>query len=92
MPFAVKYGQRPVYLASSFLKIMACIWLAVASNQNYTFIVSRALLGTWEAPSTITDMFFLHNCGELVSMYDLAVLGGNELGPLFSGVIVQVLG
>lgn len=99
MPFAVKYGRRPVYLASCFLMIIACIWLAVASNQNYTvFIVGRAFLGAWEAPiesivpSTITDMFFLHNRGELVSMYGLAVLGGNELGPMFSGFIVQALG
>ncbi|CAI7616608.1 unnamed protein product [Penicillium manginii] len=99
MPFAVKYGRRPVYLASTFLMILACIWLAIASNQNYTtFIVGRAFLGAWEAPiesivpSTITDMFFLHNRGELVSLYGLAVLGGNELGPMFSGFIVQALG
>lgn len=99
MPFAVKYGRRPVYLASTFLMCIACIWLAVASNENYTvFIVGRAFLGVFEAPiesivpSTVTDMFFLHNRGELVAIYGLAVLGGNELGPMFSGFIVQALG
>ena len=99
MPFAVKYGRRPVYVMSCFLMIFACIWLAIASNQNYTtFIVGRAFLGAWEAPiesivpSTVTDMFFLHNRGELVAIYGLAVLGGNELGPMFSGFIVQALG
>ncbi|KAJ5086586.1 hypothetical protein NUU61_007893 [Penicillium alfredii] len=99
MPFAVKYGRRPIYLASTFLMILACIWLAIASNKDYTtFIVGRAFLGAWEAPiesivpSTVTDMFFLHNRGELVAIYGLAVLGGNELGPMFSGFIVQALG
>jgi MFS family permease len=99
MPFAVKYGRRPVYLASTLLMCIACIWLAVASNENYTvLIVGRAFLGAFEAPiesivpSTVTDMFFLHNRGELVAIYGLAVLGGNELGPMFSGFIVQALG
>ena len=99
MPFAVKYGRRPVYLASTFLMILACIWLAIASSESYAkFIVGRAFLGAWEAPiesivpSTVTDMFFLHNRGELVAIYGLAVLGGNELGPMFSGFIVQALG
>lgn len=99
MPFAVKYGRRPVYLFSNFFMALACIWLAIASDQNYTvFIVGRAFLGAFQAPiesivpSTVTDMFFLHNRGELVAIYGLSVLGGNELGPMFSGFIVQALG
>ncbi|KAL4954657.1 major facilitator superfamily domain-containing protein [Aspergillus filifer] len=99
MPFAVKYGRRPIYLFSNVLMGIACIWLAVASNKTYlVFIVGRAFLGAFQAPiesivpSTVTDMFFLHNRGELVAIYGLAVLGGNELGPMFSGLIVQDLG
>ncbi|CAG8189118.1 unnamed protein product [Penicillium olsonii] len=99
MPFAVKYGRRPVYLFSNILMAIACIWLAVASDKTYTvFLVGRAFLGAFQAPiesivpSTVTDMFFLHNRGELVAIYGLAVLGGNELGPMFSGFIVQALG
>ncbi|KAL6851395.1 hypothetical protein ACO1O0_008523 [Amphichorda felina] len=99
MPFAVKYGRRPVYLFSSFLMGLACVWLAIASNKDYnTFIIGRAFLGAFEAPiesivpSTVTDMFFLHNRGELVAVYGLSILGGNELGPMFSGLIVQALG
>jgi MFS family permease len=99
MPFAVKYGRRPIYLFSNFLMAIACIWLAVASNKTYTvFLVGRAFLGAFQAPiesivpSTVTDMFFLHNRGELIAIYGLSVLGGNELGPMFSGFIVQALG
>ncbi|KAJ5690485.1 hypothetical protein N7462_004877 [Penicillium macrosclerotiorum] len=99
MPFAIKYGRRPVYLFSSLLMGIACIWLAIASNRTYTvFLVGRAFLGAFEAPiesivpSTVTDIFYLHNRGQLVATYGLSVLGGNELGPMFSGFIVQALG
>jgi len=44
------------------------------------------------APSTITEIFFLHERGEKVSIYGLSVLGGNELGPMFSAFIIQNLG
>ncbi|KAF4762342.1 hypothetical protein HAV15_005370 [Penicillium sp. str.  len=99
MPFAVKYGRRPIYIFSNLLMAIACVWLAVASIKTYTaFLVGRAFLGAFQAPiesivpSTVTDMFFLHNRGELIAIYGLSVLGGNELGPMFSGFIVQALG
>lgn len=78
---------------------VACIWLGVAANSSYTsFFLGRAFLGVFEAPiesivpSTITDMFFLHERGEKVSIYGLSVLGGNELGPMLSAFIIQSLG
>ena len=77
---------------------MACIWLAIAAERTYTpFIVGRAFLGLFEAPieaivpSTVTDIFYLHERGEKVSMYGLGVLGGNEIGPLVSAYIIQSL-
>lgn len=99
MPFAIKFGRRPVYLLSTLLMGVACIWLGVASNKTYTpFILGRAFLGIFEAPiesivpSTVTDIFFLHDRGAKVSMYGLSVLGGNELGPMLSAFIIQTLG
>ena len=99
MPLAIKYGRRPVYLLSAILMSVACVWLGVASTKSYTpFIIGRAFLGIFEAPiesivpSTITDIFFLHDRGAKVSMYGLSVLGGNELGPMLSAFIIQTLG
>ncbi|KAH7166076.1 major facilitator superfamily domain-containing protein [Dactylonectria macrodidyma] len=99
MPLALKFGRRPVYMLSNILMGIACVWLGLASNASYTpFLVGRAFLGLFEAPiesivpSTITDIFFLHNRGEKVSFYGLSVLGGNELGPLFSALIIQRYG
>ncbi|KAF7549064.1 hypothetical protein G7Z17_g6655 [Cylindrodendrum hubeiense] len=99
MPLALKFGRRPVYMLSNILMGIACVWLGLASNGTYTsFIIGRAFLGLFEAPiesivpTTITDMFFLHNRGEKVSFYGLSILGGNELGPLFSALIIQRYG
>lgn len=68
---------------------VACIWLGIASNATYIpFVIGRAFLGLFEAPiesivpTTITDTFFLHERGAMVSIYGLSVLSGNELGPL----------
>jgi MFS family permease len=78
---------------------VACIWLGVASNKTDTsFLLGRVFLGVFEAPiesivpSTVTDLFFLHDRGEKLSLYGLSVLGGNELGPMFSAFIIQYLG
>jgi MFS family permease len=78
---------------------VACIWLGIATTKSYTvLLLGRAFLGIFEAPiesiapSTITDIFFLHERGEKVSLYGLSVLGGNELGPMFSAFIIQSIG
>lgn len=84
---------------SAFLMAAACIWLGQASSHSYSnLLVARAFLGAFEAPiesivpSTVTDIFFLHDRGEKISLYGLAVLAGNELGPLFSALIIQRCG
>lgn len=77
---------------------IACVWLAIAAQKTYSqFVVARAFLGLFEAPieaivpSTVTDIFFLHERGEKIALYGLSVLGGNELGPLASAFIIQSL-
>ncbi|KAL3470313.1 major facilitator superfamily domain-containing protein [Aspergillus californicus] len=98
MPLAVKYGRRPVYLTSNILMCIACIWLAIAAEKAYpVFVITRTFLGLWEAPieaivpSTVTDLYHLHERGEKISLYGLCVLGGNELGPLVSAYIIHGL-
>ncbi|PCG93378.1 Major facilitator superfamily domain, general substrate transporter [Penicillium occitanis (nom. inval.)] len=97
-PLAVKFGRRPVYLTSNLLMGIACVWLAIASEETYpVFVLARAFLGLWEAPieaivpSTVADIFFLHERGEKISIYGLSVLGGNEIGPLVSAYVIQSL-
>jgi len=76
---------------------VACFWCGFGDNQYSILLSGRAFLGIFEAPiesimpSTITDIFFLHERGEKISIYGLSVLGGNELGPMLSAFIIQNL-
>ncbi|KAK7432757.1 hypothetical protein QQZ08_000617 [Neonectria magnoliae] len=95
-PLALEFGRRPVYILSNVLMGIACVWLGIASNATYTsFIIGRVFLGLFEAPiksivpTTVTDIFFLQDRDEKVSFYGMSILGGNELGPLFSALIIQ---
>jgi len=79
---AIKFGRRPVYLASNLLMFIAMVWLGFASTANYaSMCLGRAFLGLFEAPieaivpSTITDIFFLHERGANMGYYGLSVLG-----------------
>jgi MFS family permease len=61
---------------------VALVWLGFAATANFTSLtVGRAFLGLFEAPieaivpSTITDIFFLHERGAYMGYYGLSVLG-----------------
>jgi MFS family permease len=78
---------------------LALIWLAIATRTTYiSFLLARLFLGMWQAPQeslvgmTVTDAFFLHNRGTLISLYGMLVIAGTSIGPVLSGFIIQNLG
>ncbi|KAJ5999367.1 hypothetical protein N7451_007177 [Penicillium sp. IBT 35674x] len=93
------FFQRPLAdIAYSNGATLICQGFAIASEKTFPVLVcARAFLGLFEAPieaivpSTIADIFFLHERGEMIALYGLSVLGGNELGPLFSAYIIEYL-
>lgn len=67
-----------------------------ATQTSFTsFFIGRAFAGFMAGPiesivpSTVVDIFFLHDRGEKISIYGLSVLGGNEIGPVLSAYIIQ---
>ncbi|RDW92263.1 hypothetical protein BP5796_01657 [Coleophoma crateriformis] len=96
IPLSVKYGRRPIYLITSFTMGVGCIWCGVTAKTTFaSFFVARAFAGFFAGPieaivpNVVTDVFFLHDRGEKIAIYGLSVLGGNELGPVFSAYIIQ---
>lgn len=71
VPLAIKYGRRPVYIASFLLMTGTCIWSGVSTSFT-SGLVARLLLGTAcaapeiVAPLTLTDLFFLHERGRVM--------------------------
>ncbi|UKZ81785.1 hypothetical protein TrVFT333_009558 [Trichoderma virens FT-333] len=92
MPLIIKYGRRPVYIASFTLYTVTVIWAAVAdsyANQLAARIVMGFAIGAGEclAPVTIADVSFLHERSALMAVYTAAVSGGVAGGIIVSGLI-----
>jgi len=95
-PTAIIFGKRPVYLFGVVLFLAASIWSA-ASPSYGSLVASRIVMGIGVSPcealpsATIAEIFFLHERAYKVGIYTLLLLGGKNLVPLVSAVIIQAL-
>ncbi|CCX15514.1 major facilitator superfamily domain-containing protein [Pyronema domesticum] len=96
-PTALIYGKRPVYLAGVVLFLAASVW-AAASKSYVSLVLARIIMGIGVAPceslpsATIAEIFFLHERAYRIGIYTLLLLGGKNLVPLVSAVIIQAKG
>jgi Na+/melibiose symporter-like transporter len=96
-PTAILYGKRPVYLVGAILFIATSVWCA-ASPSYISLLIARIVQGMAVSPveclpsATIAEIFFLHERGYRIGIYTLLLLGGKNLIPLVSAVIIQSLG
>ncbi|TGO81901.1 hypothetical protein BPOR_0978g00030 [Botrytis porri] len=95
-PTAILYGKRPVYLGGAILFILSCIWCAL-SPSYISLLIARIVQGIALSPveclpsATIAEIFFLHERAYRIGIYTLLLLGGKNLVPLVSAVIIQTL-
>lgn len=95
-PTAILYGKRPIYLLSSVLFVVSSIWCAAAPDYA-NLAVARIFQGIAVSPveclpsATIAEIFFLHERAFRIGVYTLLLLGGKNLVPLVSAVIIQGL-
>lgn len=93
-PTAVVYGKRPVYIGTTLLFIVASVWCALSPN-FVSLLVARVVQGvaisTVEAlPSvTIGEMFYVHERGLVIGLYGVMLLGGKNLVPLVSAMVLE---
>ncbi len=96
-PTAILYGKRPVYLVAIILFTLSAIWCALSPSYG-SLVVARIVQGIAVSPveclpsATIAEIFFLHERAYRLGIYTLLLLGGKNLVPLVSAVIVQSLG
>lgn len=94
VPLVTKYGRRPMYIGSTLLQLVSCIWLG-ATRTRGDMIGSNLLSGLGGAISetivqiTIADLFFVHHHGMMNGWYLCATFSGAYLGPVASGYIVS---
>jgi MFS family permease len=96
-PTAILWGKRPVYLGAIILFTLSSVWCALSPNYA-SLVVARIVQGFAVSPveclpsATIAEIFFLHERAYRLGIYTLLLLGGKNLVPLVSAVIVQSLG
>ncbi|KAL5115182.1 hypothetical protein ACEQ8H_006936 [Pleosporales sp. CAS-2024a] len=96
-PTAILWGKRPVYLGAIILFCLSSVWCALSPTYA-SLVVARIVQGFAVSPveclpsATIAEIFFLHERAYRLGVYTLLLLGGKNLIPLVSAVIVQSLG
>lgn len=92
MPLVNKYGRRPIYLISYTIYLVCAIW-AACTHGYASFLCARIFMGFGSgaaetmAPLSIADIFFLHERGAVIAMYNCALVSGVSGGIIISGLI-----
>lgn len=92
VPLLNKYGRRPVYLGSLVLYFFMILGAGLAKTYAGE-LTTRTLLGVGAgageclAPVTIADIFYLHQRGYGMAIYNAALSAGVAFGIIISGLI-----
>ncbi|KAG7571347.1 hypothetical protein FFLO_00699 [Filobasidium floriforme] len=90
-------GRRPTFLVSNILLLAGLIWGALAKSYG-SLLGARILQGFGMGAygclvnSSITDIFFLHEQGTRIAIWQFAFNGSICLTPVISGILIQRLG
>ncbi|KAL6449571.1 HOL1 Protein HOL1 [Candida maltosa Xu316] len=93
-PASSLYGRRITYLICLLSGTLGCVWFAVSKRTSDT-IWSQAFIGLSEScaeaqvQQSLTDLFFSHSLGTVLTIYISATSIGTFLGPLFSELISE---
>ncbi|GAM34924.1 hypothetical protein TCE0_015r02826 [Talaromyces pinophilus] len=97
IPFALKFGRRPLYLLSTVVQFAVSIWSAkmqtvgdlMAINVIQCFFGSLAEV---IVQMTIADLFFVHQRGRMNALYVWTWLLSSYMGILIAGYVASGLG
>ncbi|KAJ5368357.1 uncharacterized protein N7496_008117 [Penicillium cataractarum] len=91
------YGKRLVYLFTTILLLVSCCW-AAASKSYHSLIASRIFQGLGmggffglAGTNSINDVFFVHERGLRVGLWNFGVIASVNLTPVISGYVISNL-
>ncbi|KAI1791927.1 MFS general substrate transporter [Ganoderma leucocontextum] len=93
---AVKYGHRIVFLLSTFLMFISCVWNALSPDlasiraarifQGFGMAAPQCLAAT-----TLEHIYFVHERGSRSIIWNFSLMAGITLGPLVYSYVIQNL-
>lgn len=94
IPFALKFGRRPLYLFSLVFQFGISIWSAKMHSVADLMLVNilQCLFGSLAeviVQMTIADVFFVHQRGRMNAIYVWVWLLASYLGSLIAGFVAQ---
>lgn len=97
MPFALKYGLRPVYVLSCAAQLGVMVWAARTRTAADWWGVNAVQcwlgsLGECMVQMTVTDVFFVHQRGLMNSVYVWSASFGGSLAPVAAGFVTASQG
>lgn len=96
-PLASLYGRKLSYFICIFLGLLGAVWFAL-SRRTADAIWSQLFVGISESCAealvqlSLSELYFQHQLGSVLTVYILATSVGTFLGPLIAGFIVQYVG
>ncbi|KAJ5717103.1 hypothetical protein N7488_002749 [Penicillium malachiteum] len=92
-----KFGKRPVYLVSILFLCVTNIWSHFAKSYGNLLasrVVGGFLTAASDAPvsSVAADLFYFHERGHTLMIFNIAISSGAFLGPFINAYITQYLG
>lgn len=91
-PFANLYGRKITYIVCTTLGLFGALWFALAKRTSDT-IWSQLFVGISESCAeaqvqlSLSDIFFQHQLGSVLTVYIMCTSIGTFLGPLIAGYI-----
>ncbi|KAJ5689554.1 hypothetical protein N7462_003946 [Penicillium macrosclerotiorum] len=97
VPFALKFGRRPVYVLSTAAQCGLSIWSARMQNVADLMLVNilSCVVGALAevlVQMTVADVYFVHQRGLMNTLYYWVTTVGVTLAPLAGGFITQSQG
>jgi MFS family permease len=97
VPVANYFGKRPVFVFASLLLCVAYIWGACA--QSFESLLWSNIVAAFAGSSTealgaamVNDLYFLNERASMMAIYMNSISGGNTIGPLICGFVVESIG
>lgn len=90
IPFALKYGRRPIYIVSTAVQLGVSVWSARIETVADIMLVNAFGCGIGALAEvicnmTIADVYFIHQRGRMTSIYVWMQNVGGTMAPVAAG-------